>query len=156
MHHPVILFARNGAAGKATAYRETGQSPWSGFNRTVPLEWVQTLLLLPSLGKKKKCRLESPIFGDRAEHTITCRHPPTAHTSVIHIATVSSGCSTMSRIISSYYFPCCLKTTLGKIKPPRGAWPIPLPGGLCFLHTGVGGWWATGRRWGPQGRRLAV
>lgn len=148
--HPVIPLGRNGAAGKATM-----------CNRTVPLntplEWVQALLLLSSLGKNKyKCRFESPIFGDRPEHTIVCRHALPVHTSVIHIAMVSSGCSTMNRIISSYYFPCCLKTALGKIKPLRGARPITLPGGLDFLHTGVGGWWAMGRIRGPQGRWLAA
>lgn len=48
------------------------------------------------------------------------RNPLPAPTSVRHIATVYSGCSTMNRIISSHYSPCRLKTALGKRKPRRG------------------------------------
>ena len=81
------------------------------------------------------------------------RNPLPAHTSVIHIATVSSACSTMNKIISSHYFPCCFKTALGKIKPLKGAWPIKRPCWPSFLNLGAGGWRVRGRRRGAGGGR---
>ena len=133
--HPLTLLRRNWAAGEAAPCFEA-------VRLNTPLEWVQALFLLPSLKRRrrrKKCRFEFLIFGERWEHTVVHRNPLPAHTSVIHIATVYSACSTMNKMISSHYFPCCFKTALGKIKPPRGAQPIKPPRWPQFRGLGVAG-----------------
>lgn len=86
--------------------------------------------------KMRNCRLLEGIPTFRAERVT--RSPPPWLTSAAHIATVYSACSTVSRISSSHYSPCCFQTALGKNKTAEGVF-AELEGLAPFLNAGVGG-----------------